>query len=1197
MAMEWTKEQLAAIETKGSSILVAAAAGSGKTAVLVERIIRRICDPKDPVSVDRLLVLTFTEAAANEMKRKIATAMEERLREEPDNQWLRDQSLLVPSAHISTVHAFCKTILQNNIHKTSLPADFTLIDDNENTVLLKQALDQVLERYYARIEKKEDFRDLTVGYGGTKSDENLRNTILKLYHFVRSLAYPEQWLRSTAGQYQRVWKSRSLSDGVWALLLKELCEELVKEVYCGLDRIWHIVETEVPSDHKYFAYYQNLLVNFTTVFKLVLEGNADIATLDACAKAFVMPRTPVKTGLSEGTVNRINHIKKQLVTEPIKELQTYLADLEPERLERVILCSPRIRTLKQLVRQTERLHRSLKRERAALDFGDLEHEMMHLIADRKGRPTQVAKALQNRFVEILVDEYQDTNNIQETIFRTLSRQEKNIFMVGDLKQSIYRFRNADPNIFAEKYHRYLKGDGGVCIRLFKNFRSRREVVGAVNGVFSGLMKKETGGIDYTPEEYLIPGAVYPEIDADFTSELLLTDVSVEKENPESQDFEMSPTLLEAETVAKRIRRMVDNREIRVTDSVTGELRPVRLGDITILVRNKTRVAELEQMLAVYNIPTISEVGQKYLDSLEVLTVLNFLQIIDNPRQDIPLLAVLRSVIFRFTPEELAAIRLSAKGDFYTALVEAADRGDSKARTFLETLEQLRSDAVHQGVDQLIWQICHRLHYLDLVGAMPGGRVRQANLNLLYERGAEFEQGALRGLFRFMEYIESLRSNGADMKGAQAFSGAEDTVSIMTIHKSKGLEFPVVFLCYMDSEFNERDASASVIWHEDVGIAMDYVDTKLRIRYPTLVRQMTRERILRDSRAEEMRLFYVAMTRAKEKLVLSTLVGTRYDSWKKATPVHGKDLPAGVIRRQKSMRDWLLSYLLSHPSADKLREMADCCDVLPDTGMDFGIDMCWTKPEIKNTAEEKYPVPVREKEEPILPAVGKAIMERLEYEYPYGELGKIPVKMSVSELKRRNMPEEEYLPSILPVKQMVLTEQSRIGGAERGTITHYVMQHMDFAKTEREEDVAAQLDGMVQTGLISGRQRSAVSAKEILGFFQHPLGMRLKHATRIEREFDFYMEIPAEKLSGKLKEADKAEPVLLQGIADCFFYEDDGVVLIDYKTDRIEANEAEMRANWYKDQIEYYTEGLTKVLECPVKERYLYFLHCNEAVAI
>lgn len=1197
MAVNWTKEQLEAITLRGSNILVAAAAGSGKTAVLVERIIRMICDAENPVPVDRLLVLTFTEAAASEMKRKIAAAIEERLADDPENRRLREQSILVHSAHISTVHAFCKNILQNMIHKTNLPIDFTMLSEAESAMLRKEALDEVLEQYYQRIGKKDAFRALALGYDGTKSDEGLRSVVLRLHSYVQSLAYPAKWLHKAAAQYQIAAKQGTIDGTVWEELLLTLGRELVADMHDGLVRIAEIVENEVPSDHKYFAYYKNLLSDFETVYAPVLSGAAGLSVLKRCREVFVIPRAPVKTGLMEETVRKINAAKEQLVTGVQKELGALLDAAAPERLMRIFLCKDRIMVLKQLVRQTERLYLKKKRECSGLDFGDLEHEMLRLLSDAKGRPTAAAMSLRNRFDEILVDEYQDTNDIQDTIFTMLSKDNRNIFMVGDLKQSIYRFRNADPGIFAEKYARYRRGDGGVCIRLFKNFRSRREVVDSVNSIFASIMTKQTGGLDYTEEEYLIPGAVYAENAGDFTTEVLLTDADKNHYDPDSPYAAMEIPRLEAITVAKRIRKMVDSKELMVTDKKTNALRPVRLGDITVLVRTKANVAEIARTLAEYDIPSISEVGQKYLDSVEVLTVLSFLEIIGNPRQDIPLLAVLRSPIFAFTPDELAKIRLAdgRRGCFYDALCAASAAENPRVSYFLESLSMLRGMAVRCGVDELIWKICHDLHYMALAGAMPNGRVRQANLNLLYEHGAAFEQGSMRGLFQFMLYIDQLRSQNQDMKAAAAFADEENTVSIMTIHKSKGLEYPVVILCGMDRQFNERDTAAAVLWHKNSGIAMDYIDTKLRIRYKSLAKQITREQMLRDSRAEEMRLFYVALTRAKEKLILSAPVGTFYDAWKKAIPANGQKPAPGILRRQKSTRDWTLTALLAHPDGGILREIADCAAVQPPESMQAAFSMSLYRPDGAETPQRRTAATAAEQTSE--KEYDAAALSRFSYEYPHKGLCKIPVKLSISELKRRVVPEEEYVPNLLRYTMPRLAEHMEIGAAERGTITHYVMQHLDLQKTASVTQIEDQLHAMTARGLLYENQARAVSAAQIARFFQSELGKRLVRSAHVEREFDFYMQVPAKTIEKGLSAEDGEEKVLLQGIADCFFYEDDGVVLIDYKTDYITEDEASARAAYYKTQIAYYADGLKSVLECPVKERYLYFLNCAQAVAV
>ncbi len=1197
MAVQWTEEQLAAIQARGSNILVAAAAGSGKTAVLVERIIQRICDDENPVSIDRLLVLTFTEAAAAEMKRKIAQAIYERLQKEPENPWLREQNLLVHSAHISTIHSFCKTMIQNNIHETQIPTDFTLIDPAENEMLLNQALDQVLERYYRRIAKKHAFRELAVGYGGIKSDDNLRSTVLALLGFVKSMAYPKRWLHQAAEQYQELCKTGTINGSVWEQRVSEQCRALACEILEGYRVLAKIVRDGVPKDLPIYTYFTELPDKFAMAYAPVLSGAKALEEIRSAQASFDKGRAVGMNKLDEQVAARIDFVRKKLINPPMDEIKQLLECSAPEKVKQMILSAPRVKVLVQLVRQTERLHQTMKQERSALDFNDLEHELLRLLADKHGNPTPVAKKLQTRFAEILVDEYQDTNDIQDTIFRMLSRDDSNIFMVGDLKQCIYQFRNANPAIFADKYRRYLKGDGGQCIRLFKNFRSRREVVDCVNGVFSSLMSERLGGISYTEDEYLMQGASYPEAKENLAGELLVTDVNVENYSQEGSYTNMTAYEMEAVTIAGRIKNLLENRELLVTDKETGELRPLRPGDITILMQTSTHMGEVSKILEEYGIPVADTVGRKYLDSLEVLTVLNFLQVIDNPLQDIPLLAVLRSGMFDFSPDELARIRLCREGNFYTALCAAADEGDSHAAEFIDVLHELRNDAAYMGVDELIWKICHELHFVELAGAMPGGKLRQENLNLLYEHAVAFEQGVLHGLFHFVEYIETLRAGNADFVAAKSLVGEEDMVCMSTIHKSKGLEYPVVILCGLQQYFMESDAAKSIIWDEKFGIAMDWVDTIHRVRYSGLPKKLAREHIIQEQRSEEMRLLYVAMTRAKEKLIFSCTVGKMRNQWKEAVyDVNGHPVEA-CARRSTSMKDWLLSALMPHPEARTLREIAKRTDVLPDHSMQFPLQMAWVNHEntpllIPETIAESKEISQVEPAE-----LSKSVKERLCYQYPHRGLGQTPIKLSVSELKRRQMPEEGYAPQLLKMPHNILTDVIEIGAAERGVIHHYVLQHIDERNTDSPLQIEEQLETMVKEKLISARQREAVSAAQLFEFFCHPLGQRLKAADKIFREFDFYMQIPAEEVTDSLPDEDRAEPVLLQGIADCFFYEGDRIVLIDYKTDRISKGQAEKRAERYRAQIEYYERGLNEVLPYPIAEKYLYFLNCSTAVAI
>lgn len=1190
MGISWTDDQLKAINARGSNVLVAAAAGSGKTAVLVERIIRRICEKENPLSVDRLLVLTFTEAAASEMKRKISDAIDKKLKEEPENKRLREQKLLVNSSHISTVHSFCKTILQNNIHSTDLPADFSIMDENENKILLEQSLDLVLESYYSRIEKNKAFRDLAVGYGGIKSDDNLRGAVLSLYYFVRSLAFPERWLKECIDIYKMAEKDGGIENTLWADIIIKLSVDGIKEAGKALDEIWKITDNEIMSDHKVYSYFKNLRAEFKNSFGAIMDKEPSYSEIKRAIDSFSVERIPPKRGIDDIVMSRINRLRKDIFEENLAEVRSLFADTE--MVENSIKCLPRIKVLKQLVRQTDRLHRKMKLERSALDFGDLEHEMIKLLSDKKGKPTETALRLQTAFDEILVDEYQDTNNIQDTIFSLLSKNNDNIFMVGDIKQSIYRFRNANPNIFADKYEAYGRNEGGICIKLFKNFRSRREVIDSVNGIFSNIMSKELGGVDYTQDEYLVNGAAYPESYGNNT-EILLTETT-KIEYSDSEYAEMSDHQLEAVTISRRIWELI-NSGYKVTDKKTGNLRPVRLGDIAILSLVSSHIPELVAILDEYEILTTADSGRSFLSSLEVMTVLNFLQIIDNPRQDIPLAAVLRSSIFNFTEDELAQIRLYSKESFYDALTESA-KEIPKAKEFISQLEELRGFSPHMGVDELIWKICNDFHYRSLVGAMPGGRTRQANLDLLYEMGAEFEKGTLSGLFNFMSYIEKISATDS-IQGAKTIGNEDDTVKIMTIHKSKGLEFPVVILFGCRQLFNDRDLNRGIIWHQDMGIAMDYVDVKQRVRYPTVVKSVVKNGLHSDGRAEAMRVMYVALTRAKEKMIISSTISNRDNKWMDAIFLDDSKISSTFLKRRRTMRDWILSAVLNHPDSEYLRNRAERYDIKVQDGIGYHIDIKYVHHILAHVEYTPFKEEIinEEKTTEVLNEID--LKQRLEYVYPGKGLIMMPIKLSVSEIKRRQMPESNYVPYISAPKNIILNNSNEFDGAEKGTITHYVLQHMDFSKTDTLEEIVGQINNMVQVGLINEKQADAVSADSIYSFFASELGKRLKNSKEFKREFDFYMEIPAQELKDDLGEQEGDEKILLQGIADCFFYEDDGVVLIDYKTDSVTEETVARRAENYRIQIDYYTRGLNSILEVPIKERYLYFLNCNREVKI
>lgn len=1184
MSVKWTDQQSEAITSRGENILVAAAAGSGKTAVLVERIIRKITDSENPVSVDKLLVLTFTEAAASEMKRKISDAIDKKIEENPKDEWLRQQSMRVGSACISTIHSFCRRIITNNAHLTDLPADFTMVDDTENCVLKDSAVNEVLEAFYKNIDKQEGFAQLAEGFGGVKNDLALREIILKMYEFSQSLAYPNRWFKAVRDSYRQVYLGGDVSDSAWCEPVTELVYEYVSDISNIMDILCDIADKEFMTDDYQEDYHKVYFDTLRDNFNAEIEACGDLRTkegrgaLKLFISSFKLPTERNQKDYEPELKKRVADLKK-MINEKKKSAAAILEIFGGEEAERLGKCYPSVRALCNVVRMTARTHERMKRERGCIDFNDLEHGLLRLICNARGEETPLCGKLRDTFDEILLDEFQDTNNLQFEIFSRISKKEGNLFMVGDVKQSIYKFRNADPSIFLNLYKEYGKSKGGKLIRLFKNFRSRQEVINSVNFVFSSVMSVKTGGINYTEEEYLIYGAEYKG-DGGYNTELLIPD-AVETEE-----------LSQAEAAAERIRRLVCDEKLLVTDQESRELRPVRYGDVAVLATNWSDCSGVEKALNDSGIAAVCEKSSHYLDSVEVATIMAFLQIIDNPIQDIPLIAVMRSPIFAFNGDDLAEIRgCRRKGSFYDALCAAANSGNEKAIHFVEVLEDLRSSAMYMGVDEIVRKICNDLQYISLVGAMDRGKLRIENIKLLLARCADFESGSMTGLFNFVKYIEMLKENGRDLKSASLSGDARDAVQIMTIHKSKGLEFPVVLMYGLEKGFNYTDINKGIIWDGDMGIGINYVDIKKRIRYNIPARDVVRNKMQKEIRAEQMRLLYVGMTRAKEKLIISARLHTRGALYKKSGFDREGRMYSVFAGSADSMREWVWGSVLRHPNGKQLRELTERWDIVPPASENSKFDILMGIH--KKSAEDVWSA---EQAETAIEFDRGELKDKLDYRYEYSDLSKLPIKMSVSEMKRRRMPEEDYSYGLLKRPQSLMTDRDEMNSAEKGTVTHFVLQHMDILDTESEESVKAQADKMVENGLLTLKQREAVDTDAVFGFFDSELGRRLKAAEKYEREFDFYMLIPPTEAESGIN-ADGADDVILQGIADCFFYTDDGIILIDYKTDRVGKSGVNQRSEIYRIQMEYYARGLEAVLKLPVKEKYLYFLNCNEAVAM
>ncbi len=1193
MAVSWTKEQREAIEYKGENILLAAAAGSGKTAVLVQRIIELICKKDNPADINRLLVLTFTDAAAREMREKISDAVEKALKDNPRDTHLQKQRLLMHSASISTIHSFCLNILKNNIHMTDLPASFSLISETENKMLIAKTLDTVLERFYGKIGKDRSISDLVMGYGGIKNDNTLRETALSLFYFSRSMASPTKWLNDAVREFKNVGDTSSLHGTPWQKWLRDKTDRAYLEIADIYRDIKIEIDNRLGTDHPYSAFFAEEEASVKRVFDHM--DMQDYGSVREALDSFAFDRMPRGKRGAEGEV-----LAAQEKVKALRGLaKTVFADLwdlykipEEEMISRIAKLYPILRTLKNIVLITTRSYTKQKREKNYLDFSDLEHEALKLLSKNQS----VVQALQEKYQEILIDEYQDTNHIQDTIFRTVSRNNGNIFMVGDLKQSIYAFRNAVPKLFADKYFDYDQKEGkGHLIRLFKNFRSRSQVVDTVNFIFRNVMSPCVGDVDYTEEEYLIQGAQYPQTDneGDFTPEFHFVckngevDEGIEK---------LSKREMEGCIAAGRIREIVDSKML-VFDKVQNKMRPVMYRDIVVLMRNTKLAAPVfEEIFEKSSIPVYTEVGKSYLNSAEVQTVLSFLQIIDNPRQDIPLIAVMRSPIWGFSPEELGEIRAECKnGCFFDAVCQWAESGNQKTQNFLTELEKLRKCAETEGTERLIRRIYYEYGYYAYSGSQSHGAVRQANLRLLFERAAEFEHTSFSGLFSFMNYIETIRSQGDDLTPAKTLGEGDNVVRIMTIHKSKGLEFPVVILADCDHEFNLSDLNKNIIWNNEMGIAGDWVDTKLRVRYPSLPRDIVAAKSKEELFSEEMRLLYVALTRAREKLI--TICSFKQTKSGPAIPLYDGEMRAksAFVQSKRCFKDWILAAVATHPGAGALREYFGFEGIVPICDSNFDIET-----KIYET-QLKVPVPYCEENKTeehsavCFENMEQEVKTRLNYIYEDAPLGKIPTKLSVSEVKRMQAEDEEYVPLLDELNISSAVPLEGIKGAMRGTIVHFIMQAADPRSVNSIDDIKSLIEGLVKDRIITKQQAESADPYAIYGFFASPLGKRLCRAKRFEREFSFYTKAPIDEIYHN----GIAGEILLQGTMDCFFEEEDGrVILLDFKTDRAKNREAAILASKrYRVQMKYYKQALSEILERPVDECYLYFLDCNEAIAL
>jgi ATP-dependent helicase/nuclease subunit A len=1227
----WTDEQWKAIMAKGQDILVAAAAGSGKTAVLVERIIRKITSEEAPLDVDELLVVTFTNASAAEMRHRIGEALEKSIDNEPGSAHLRKQLSLLNRASISTLHSFCLEVIRKYYYLIDVDPGFRIADETEGQLLRDEVIDELFEEEYGQKDNFAFFR-LVDTFTNDRSDEALKDIILELYDFARSNPSPEDYLDSIAAMYD-IASDAPIDELPFVQSLK-LDLELQLE---GAKRLLEqgLQMTKMPNGPAPRA--ANFLDDLSLVDTLIAaQKDSWMALYEAMQQVdFKRAKACSPKDYDKDLIDKSGKLRdkaKKLVQDMKAELfarrpASFLKDMEEMK--------PVIQTLTRLVKEFGDRFSAVKQEKGLVDFSDLEHYTLNILSDASADgkqfvPSEAALGFRKKFKEVLVDEYQDTNMVQEAILQFVTADGEhsgNLFMVGDVKQSIYRFRLAEPNLFLSKYSTFTpEGDGtGLKIDLAKNFRSRGEVLDGTNYLFKQIMGVRVGEIHYDENAELKKGAPYP--DAPFPVELLLIDqegAALPEEEGENEGFdaeELEQSQLEARLMAKKIREMVSERK-GVFNPKTNSERPIKYRDIVILVRSMTWAPQFMEEFKQQRIPSYANLSTGYFEATEVAIMLSLLKVLDNPFQDIPLASVLRSPIVGLNEEELAIIRIhDKKGSYYDALsafcAKPAGEGHEglyeKVRPFYEHLKDWRTKARKEAVSDVIWHLFHETRFYDFVGGMPGGKQRQANLRALYDRARQYEATSFRGLFRFLRFIERMRDRGDDLGAAGAIGEQEDVVRIMTIHSSKGLEFPVVFVAGLARNFNTMDLKKPFMLDKEYGFAAKYVNPEKRISYPSLPQLAFKRKKKMEMLAEEMRVLYVALTRAKEKLYLLSTVkdaGKTVEKWEEAASRPEWLLEDYMRASANSYLDWIGPALARHRDAASIlgNGMTDRKTVEELAGHPSrwqihvyeGKDVAGLLEE-ENLESELKLEKVRAGEPILSPSsYAEAVRNQLSWKYSFIQSATHRSKQSVTELKRNHeVRDAESGTDILrafsnPIlNRPRFMQEKKLTPAEKGTAMHMVMQHIDLGQPITEQTVRDQLDHMVESELLYPEQRDGVEIEWILAFFDTSLGQRLLKADKVNREVPFYLSLPADQVYPDWKEDE--EQIFIQGVVDCVFEDSKGLVLLDFKTDgitdRYKGGFEQARpilVERYRIQLALYAKALEQIWKVPVEERYLFF---------
>lgn len=1222
MGNNWTDEQRAAIETRGTNLLVSAAAGSGKTAVLVERIIQMIT--KDKVDIDTLLVVTFTNAAAAEMRERIGEAIVEALDQNPSDRNLERQLSLLNRSSITTIHSFCLEIIRNNFHHIGLDPGFRISDETEGAILREEALEEALEEFYEK--QDQDFLNLVDAYGGKQDDKYLADLVLSLYFFIMSNPWPLKWLREKVEYFNL--KDQSLMD-------LPVLQNLTRDILVSLQAFEGPLEDalEITRSDAFIRGYEEAILQSIDIYmslKSILEKEKSFDAVKSFSDSIKFDALKrAKKGYDPSLADEVKNIRNDF-KDFIGGLKVYFSESEADNIRIIDKTYPILRALENLTNLFMEKYDKKKREKGLLDFSDLEHLALKILTVEENgeiRPSEIAKEYKKKYAEVLVDEYQDSNEVQEVLISMVSRKDEenpNVFMVGDVKQSIYRFRQAKPELFMEKYRTYALGgnQSGTKILLYKNFRSRKNILSSVNFLFKGIMSEHVGELDYSEEEALIYGATYYEMNelqeeieeaAEKLTENEIIEVMLveesgydesEEESGEEDSVSIDPSEfkaieVEAKMVAEKINELIRS-QFPIYDKNTKSMRPVTYRDIVILMRatSKSATIFLEELHEA-NIPSYSDSSTGYFDTIEIRTMMALLKIIDNPLQDVPLIATLRSPVFSFSEEDLVEIRkVNDKEFLYNNMVQGEDFSDGvsmKISSFLEKISVYRSISKYMNLDEFIWYLYTDTSYLDYVGAMPDGIERQANLKILFQRAKQFEETSLKGLFNFVRFIDRLKKTTGDIGAAKILGENENLVRIMSIHKSKGLEFPVVFLVHASKRFNKMDLNRQIILHETLGFGPNFVDLERGLTNTTLIKEVIRKKISLENISEEMRVLYVALTRAKEKLIITGHIKDAEKSLKKWTELStGEEFKIleGKVEKASGYLDWIMSVLLKHKDFSMQRTDGKSYIFGEDVG--FSLEIIRKSSILHNLSlDDEKPAglftldTIRDSDSAF------EINQRLSFRYAHEEETKRSSKISVTELKRLAGHREidDISETLLEEKSLerpkFLMKKAGLTAAEKGTAFHKVMQYIDFGN-ETLGEIVLDIERMVDRELIRQEEADAVEPLKIWKLLESPLGKRMGKADaagELKREAKFLMNM------------DDSE-VMVIGVIDCYFKEDDLLVLVDYKTDYVADGDYEnVLAKRYKEQLRYYKDALESITGVKTKDIFIYSVAMGRELCI